>query len=195
MRVKRQRCFKTISQSQGLDLEYENHHLTKTRRGYLQWLRSYDYMGQMLLTFRYETKDLYKIKRMLKVVNHHVTAKLYGRRRYERDNEKNGIKWVAVVERNTLDDGLHIHVLIITPNTEFIRDEYKNIRLNEVCSFIKEKWVSIGGGIKGNHRYFNDEEHLEETLNYLMKQYNKDTDHFLFDHAPKLPKKMIKLYK
>ncbi|WP_151671955.1 hypothetical protein [Nitrincola schmidtii] len=152
-------------------------------------LRSYDYMGQMLLTYRYETKDLSKIKRMLQTVNHFVTGKLYGRRRYERDNEKNGIKWVAVVERNTLDDGLHIHVLIVTPNTQFIREEYKNIRLNEVCSFIKEKWVSMGGGIKGSHRYFNDEQYLEDTLNYLMKQYNKDADHFLFDHAPKLPKR------
>ncbi len=189
MRVKCKNDFKRKIYSCELRNAYERHHLTRTRRGYLQMLRSYDYMGQMLLTYRYETKDLSKIKRMLQTVNHFVTGKLYGRRRYERDNEKNGIKWVAVVERNTLDDGLHIHVLIVTPNTQFIREEYKNIRLNEVCSFIKEKWVSMGGGIKGSHRYFNDEQYLEDTLNYLMKQYNKDADHFLFDHAPKLPKR------
>ena len=167
-----------------LQIEHDKHIKTRTRVGYCDLIGSHACLGQMLLTFKYPGVDLSRIIRMLKQVNLYVSNTLYGRHAYKKNPEKNSARWIAVVERNTDDQLLHVHLLIIEPDKEYIRTHYKNVQLTQICSLIKGKWVELGGGYKGEPKYFESQEHYENLPQYLMKQYNIDSDHLLFEHAP-----------
>ena len=167
-----------------LEKEKAMHPRTLLRNGYRDAMGQHECLGQFLLTFKHECKNINKIKLMLKQVHYYVSNKMYGRHAFNKDRVKNSAKWIAAVENNA--DGLryHIHLLILMPDTEFIRPEFKKVRLNDICSFIQEKWIMLGGGTKGTHKYFESQNHFENMPNYLTKELNIDADHLLFDYAP-----------
>lgn len=152
------------------------------KKAYDGLIKQADYIGQMVLTFRHPKKDLTVVKAMLRRLNRDVSIHFYGQQAFKRYPNENRIKWMAYAERNTFNDGLHVHLLLIEPNKGYIKPEHKALALSELTQTIKAHWISSGGGLKGEGKPFSDELHLENTQQYLLKQYKQDSDFLLFEH-------------
>lgn len=173
-------AFSLLTKEEQLQEEGKSHPKIVTRKAYKEFISSFEYIGQMVLTYKYEMKCLSRAKEMLNRVNRDVSINFYGQQAFKKYPKVNKIKWIAVVERNSYDDGFHIHLLLIKPDQTYCRIKPT---LSCVARCIKELWISNGGGIKSGRKDIEDKEHLDNLIQYLHKQFRLDADRILYDNA------------
>lgn len=169
-----------LTKEEQLREEYWEHPKIVNRIGYMEYMSSFEYIGHIILTYKYDMKCLSRVQKMLNRVNRDVSINFYGQQAFKKYPEVNKIKWVAVVETNRFNDGFHIHLLLIKSDQTYCRIKPT---LSCVARCIKELWISNGGGIKSGHKYIEDIEHLDNLIPYLHKQFRWDADRILYDNA------------